>query len=132
MYHKSRKYRRRQRDLHIRRKEAIIRATWYSTRNDIKLPVRGTLAKGKVHCSCGLCSFHSYTEQDRRHAVGMMQEIKEEGLETVSVAAMTKLQKMANNSVRHEWHGAANRQKGDTRCDYGEWLAVSPCKVIGS
>lgn len=38
---------------------------------------RGTLSKGKIHCSCSLCAFHETPVQDKRKLESMIQEMQE-------------------------------------------------------
>lgn len=55
--HKGRGYLRDVREQHIKRKERIVKETgswWYKH--------RGSLAKGKIHCSCPLCRRKSYDD----------------------------------------------------------------------
>lgn len=37
----------------------------------------GMLSKGKIHCSCPLCSFHGTTIQDKRVALKMEYDLKD-------------------------------------------------------
>lgn len=54
MYHKSERFRRHQRARAIARKKRIARAIYHSD----FYPNEGQYDKGKVHCSCPLCSYH--------------------------------------------------------------------------
>ena len=120
MIHKSRYYRRKQRELHIKRKEHILRDIQQD--DDECMPVRGTLSKGKVHCSCGCCSFQSYTEQDQRRAVTMLFDIKEADMETVAVRTVARLNKIARNAIRTKNAGPHYSQKTKECFDYDEFL----------
>lgn len=121
MYHKSRRYRRRQRELKIRHKEAIIRTTWCDAMDD-GMPVRGTLSKGKIHCTCWFCSFHSYPTQDRKRAASMMFDLQDEDLAIVAGATLAKLQKAANNADRRKYCGTANTQRHNMHCDFEDYV----------
>ncbi|EGQ27520.1 hypothetical protein HMPREF9372_0511 [Sporosarcina newyorkensis 2681] len=55
MKDRSRAYTRHQRERIIKKKVSILRdILGYEERH---LPIRGTLSKGKVHCSCKLCRY---------------------------------------------------------------------------
>lgn len=124
MMHKKKEFRFAQRNAHINRKDAIIRNTWgYNVVKDedgrpVCAPVKGKLDKGKVHCSCGLCRFDRYTMQDRRRAMGMLYELQDEGMETVSGSTVGKLRKAANDSIRKGHRGASYTQKSSEKPDY--------------
>lgn len=104
---RTRAERRRQRYLHITRKEAILKGYrndnppsffdsndlfgvqyqlgfgnctpyWYTKH-------RGTLSKGKIHCSCPMCAFHGSPMQDKRAALKAAENLKDAG-ETASKA----------------------------------------------
>ncbi|MDO5776274.1 MAG: hypothetical protein Q4P22_06605 [Eubacteriales bacterium] len=104
MKHKCRSYRRMQREKHIERKKRILRDNVYCTMPKIiddkdvitcdeqieemgiigvryypffNVKAEGCLSKGKIHCSCPLCSFHGTTMQDRRNIDRMNDEILE-------------------------------------------------------
>lgn len=91
MIHETEKWRRMQRENHIRHRENILRhrcsagSSW--------TPVRGSFNKGKVHCSCWLCSFHEYTKQDRKRAASMLHELEEENLMPEAASTIPWLKK---------------------------------------
>lgn len=51
-------YRRHQRRRVIQRKLRIVRHAWFLMTEDMTEVVGGRFAKGKVHCSCGMCTMH--------------------------------------------------------------------------
>ncbi len=64
-------YKRTMRRKHIRRKSRIVRETWYSGTECLEdEKFRGKLDKGKVHCSCWMCSSKTnrdgYKPRDKR------------------------------------------------------------------
>lgn len=59
MYHKNRLYRRQQRKLAILRKSNIARFAHLESSSLADPRHRGALSKGKIHCSCPLCSCKS-------------------------------------------------------------------------
>lgn len=58
MKKRSRAYTRHQRERIIRKKWAILRDVLQI--EDKYMPIRGTLSKGKVHCSCKVCRYEQY------------------------------------------------------------------------
>lgn len=58
MKNRSKSYIRHHRERIIRKKLAILKHVHQM--EDRFLPVRGTLSKGKVHCSCRLCRSEQY------------------------------------------------------------------------
>ncbi|MBO0586336.1 hypothetical protein [Sporosarcina sp. E16_8] len=58
MKNRSKAYTRHQRERIIQRKWAILKDALQ--REGDSMPVRGTLSKGKVHCSCRMCRFEQY------------------------------------------------------------------------
>lgn len=58
MKNRSKAYNRHQRERSIKRKWVILKDVLQ--RESDSMPVRGTLSKGKVHCSCRLCRFEQY------------------------------------------------------------------------
>jgi len=117
---RGRDFRRRERELHIRRKECILKAYrpdnmptsvnasdlfHYGGEKRIdrsigeclpywNLTSRGHLNKGKIHCSCPLCAFHGTPVQDKRNAERMAADLKEHG--DAGSALVQKLERMAN------------------------------------
>lgn len=122
MIHKNENYRRMQRRSHIRHKEAILRHVYRDEEN--RLPARGSLNKGKVHCSCWLCSFHEYPRQDQKRAASMLNELKDEDLVTEASSTLPRLRKIARNAPKEKSHGSANAQKTAQHVDYGAFLAL--------
>lgn len=119
MIHKNRKYRRRQRELHIKHKENIIRC--HQLTEDTWMPVRGKLSKGKVHCSCKMCRFDSYTHQDAKQAVSMLEALQEEDLTTTATHTVEKLQKIRRKTVRGK-SGSSHTQSTAEKFDYTDVL----------
>lgn len=58
MKNRTKAYTRHQRERIIQKKLAILHTVFQL--EDEYLPIRGTLSKGKVHCSCKLCRFEQY------------------------------------------------------------------------
>lgn len=58
MKNRSKSYIRHHRERIIRKKMAILKNVLQM--EDEFLPVRGTLSKGKIHCSCRLCRYEQY------------------------------------------------------------------------
>ncbi|MFJ7700706.1 hypothetical protein [Lysinibacillus fusiformis] len=58
MKNRSRVYIRHQRERMIQKKWAILQNVML--RKNESMPVRGTLSKGKVHCSCRMCRYEQY------------------------------------------------------------------------
>ncbi|MEK4403265.1 hypothetical protein MKZ26_02325 [Sporosarcina sp. FSL K6-6792] len=58
MKNRSKAYTRHQRERIIQRKWAILKDALQ--REGESMPVRGTLSKGKVHCSCRMCCYEQY------------------------------------------------------------------------
>ena len=56
-------------DNELRNSYGDISSYWY-------VKHKGVLSKGKIHCSCGLCSFHGTTMQDRRKLASMESKLK--------------------------------------------------------
>ena len=119
MIHKNRKYRRRQRELHIRHKENIIRSHQFA--EDAWMPVRGKLFKGKVHCSCKMCRFDSYTHQDAKQATSMLEALQEADLTTTAIHTVEKLQKIRHKTVRGKC-GSSHTQSTAEKFDYTDVL----------
>ena len=119
MIHKNRKYRRRQRELHIKRKENIIRSHQFA--DDAWMPVRGKLSKGKVHCSCKLCRFNSYTHQDAKQAVSMLEALQEADLTAAATHTAEKLQKIRRKTVRVK-SGSSHVESTAEKFDYTDVL----------
>lgn len=129
MRHKDRRYRIHQRRCHIVRRYGIIENTWgYSCNAErdengrlVNVPVVGSLDKGKVHCSCGICRFKGYTWQDRRRMAGMEDRVHEAKVEIVSGPMLAKLRKGIHNSSREKGFGSAHAQKTREKVDYNLW-----------
>lgn len=107
---RGRKFRRNQRENHIQKRLRIK-----SYHSDWK-PNRGYLHKGKVHCSCPLCSFHGFTMQDIRRADAMIFSMKDEGLEVPGMQTEEKLKKIRRNSIANPYGGNI-QQKPGTKAD---------------
>ncbi len=58
MKNRSKSYTRHQRKRIIQKKLTILKTVFQM--EDESLPVRGTLSKGKVHCSCRICRYEQY------------------------------------------------------------------------
>ncbi|MEK4715786.1 hypothetical protein H7992_16645 [Sporosarcina sp. resist] len=58
MKNRSKAYTRYQRERVIQRKWVILKDILQ--REGESMPVRGTLSKGKVHCSCKICRYEQY------------------------------------------------------------------------
>jgi len=58
MKNRSKAYTRYQRERVIQRKWVILKD--FLQREGEAMPVRGTLSKGKVHCSCKMCRYEQY------------------------------------------------------------------------
>ena len=99
---RDRGYRRNQRDLHIRKKVAIRKE------HRDYIGVVGKFDKGKVHCSCSLCTFNGYTMQDIKRANDMAYELFEE---EYVVDHNNRLRKMCNNTSRERGCGSSHTQK---------------------
>ena len=99
---RDRGYRRNQRDLHIRKKVAIRKE------HRDYIGVVGKFDKGKVHCSCSLCTFNGYTMQDIKRANNMAHELSEE---EYVVDRNNRLRKMCNNTSRERGCGSSHIQK---------------------
>ena len=97
-------YKRDQRRIHIQRKLKIRQM------NHDCFGIIGKLDKGKVHCSCALCSFHEYTIQDRKRANCMAEELEEAAY---SMEHSNRFKKMRNNALRI--HGAGPRHTEKTK-----------------
>lgn len=79
---RSKDYLRHQRERVIKRKLNILRKTWGSSEADSYYTDKrkGKLHKGKVHCSCGMCSIKSSEElkaSDKRSLINAKEQIKE-------------------------------------------------------
>lgn len=99
---RDRGYRRNQRDLHIRKKVAIRKE------HSDYIGVVGKFDKGKVHCSCPICTFNGYTMQDIKRANNMAHELSEE---EYIVDRNNRLRKMCNNTSRERGCGSSHIQK---------------------
>lgn len=119
MIHKNRKYRRRQRELHIRHKENIIRNHQFV--EDAWMPIRGKLSKEKVHCSCKMCRFNSYTHQDAKRATSMLDALQEADLITAATHTVEKLQKIRRKTMRGK-SGSSHTQSTAEKFDYTDVL----------
>ncbi|EON72386.1 hypothetical protein ACMGD3_08545 [Lysinibacillus sphaericus] len=58
MKNRSKAYIRHQRERTIRKKWGILKNVFL--REDEYMPIRGTLSKGKIHCSCRMCRYEQY------------------------------------------------------------------------
>ena len=58
MKNRTKAYIRYQRERIIRRKWAILKNVYLLEKES--MPTRGTLSKGKVHCSCRMCRYAQY------------------------------------------------------------------------
>ena len=113
---RTRAYRRRQREIHIERKEKILKRSrrdnmpaevdgsdlFYFAGKDTKglgdctpwfmYRSRGYLSKGKIHCSCPMCSFSGTTQQDRKSAGKMLADVLEDSrADAVTVSRIAAL-----------------------------------------
>lgn len=71
-------FRRKAAKKHIHKRENIIKnvycdKVWY----DMIKSQSHRLSKGKVHCSCPLCTFHGETRQDLRNRFAQINKIKD-------------------------------------------------------
>lgn len=129
MKHKDRRFRIHQRDRHIARRYGIIENIGgYSCNAErdengrlVSAPVMGSLDKGKVHCSCGICRFKGYTWQDRRQMVAMEDRVHDAKVEIVSGPMLAKLRKGIHNSSREKGFGTSRAQKTREKVDYNLW-----------
>lgn len=87
-------YQRYQRYRHINRKKRIIH-----DQNDYwKYKFEGELSKGKIHCSCWLCSFHGMSMSDIRKYDRMRYDLIESGVESRFLnTADTKITSFSNS-----------------------------------
>ena len=81
---RNRGYYRYHRNRSIRRKKQILKAIWpYNKPEDIYGNKMGKLSKGKVHCSCKMCSmktnspFYGWKHRDKKILDAMAKEIKD-------------------------------------------------------
>ena len=58
MKNRSRAFIRHQRARVIKKKLKILQNVFFT--DDMYLPVRGKLSKGKIHCSCKMCRYEQY------------------------------------------------------------------------
>ena len=73
MEKRTRSYIRYQRERIIRRKWAILKDVYQLEKES--MPTRGTLSKGKVHCSCRMCRYEQYHGIPKAIWKAMQQEI---------------------------------------------------------
>ena len=82
---RNRGYYRKQRIKHIKRKYRLKEITWGKkfTEDYYEDVPKGTLSKGKVHCSCGMCSVKTrnplfgWKTSDKKKIEAMNQQLKE-------------------------------------------------------
>ena len=99
MANRSRNYYRKQRRRAIKRKEEIIKR-WHQNPEDY-FKFHGMASKGKIHCSCQMCSFHATTMQDKRVLVSMVQKVDE--LEEMCPGESTLINKM-RKKINGRWY----------------------------
>ncbi|WP_153733343.1 hypothetical protein [Sporosarcina obsidiansis] len=58
MKNRSRAYTRHQRERVIQKKSSILQNVLHI--EEKHMPIRGTLSKGKVHCSCKMCRYEQF------------------------------------------------------------------------
>lgn len=76
MKNRSKAYVRHQRERIIKRKWAILKNVFQ--REDEYMPKRGTLSKGKVHCSCKMCRFEQYHSIPKAKHKAKLKSMQEE------------------------------------------------------
>ena len=118
--HKTKQYRRNQRNRHIEKKKRIIRSRWYYDFNtfgwneDRVMPVTGKLSKGNVRDCMKECgSFNRYTTQEQKRAASMLDALKEqEELAGISGTLKSALARIIKNNERHTDKSQSDCQKG--------------------
>lgn len=121
--HKTKQYRRNQRNRHIEKRARIIRNKWYDDfwgtnplewNEEHVMPVAGKLAKGNVHdCMKERGSFHGYTMQEQKRAASMLDALKEqEELAGVDGHLKSTLTRIVKNNWRHKEKKQSNCRKG--------------------
>lgn len=126
MSNRSRDYYRKMRKKAINRKKKIINAyradsipAMYGTTIDSEIMMErtyggispywyvehdGMLAKGKIHCSCGMCAFHETTMQDIRKLKKMEDQLNDFYNNEESTCSSTEILKL-KNKIRKESKG---------------------------
>lgn len=117
--HKTKQYRRSQRDRHIEKRKNIIRNTRYGIlggyewQEEYTMPTAGKLAKGKVRdCMGEYCSFNEYTLSEQKRAASMLDELNElNDLNRISGPLKSRLIRIIKNNPRHKDKNPSNCQK---------------------
>ena len=120
MKHKSKQYRRNQRNRHIEKKKRIIRNRWYYDFNtfgwneDRVMPVTGKLSKGSVRDCMKECgSFNGYTTQEQKRAASMLDALKEQDeLAGINGPLKSALTRVIKNNGRHRTKGSRTARRG--------------------
>lgn len=87
----------------------------------------GQLSKGKIHCSCMLCSFHGPTMQDIRNIEGLEARISdalEDGIESEAVStAETRLKRDKSDKAGFNGFGMCGTSfgKDENHIEYMDW-----------
>lgn len=76
MKNRSKAYIRHQRERIIRKKWSILKDVML--RESEYMPVRGTLSKGKIHCSCRICRYEQYHSIPRAKHKAKLKAMKQE------------------------------------------------------
>lgn len=111
--HKTKQYRRNQRNCHIEKKKNIIRNKWYDDFWEVDtfrwheehvMPVTGKLSKGNVRdCMKERGSFNEYTMQEQKRAASMLAALKEqEELAGIDGPLKSSLTRIVKNNWRHK------------------------------
>lgn len=76
----------------------------------------GMLSKGKIHCSCSLCSFHGTTMQDRRKLVSMESKLSDyyNDDESVYIPNLPILKSKLKKEINGVYHPNATGYPGTT------------------
>lgn len=102
---RSRDYYRKERLNHIRRKENIIKNCYWDGKSWLDSGYLGSnhgrLSKGKIHCSCWLCSFHGLLKSDMRKITKLMYDAEE----YCDSNFINKIRKLSNGYNLHKYYG---------------------------
>lgn len=118
--HKTKQYRRNQRNRHIEKRKCIIRNRWYDGFNtlgwneDHVMPVTGKLSKGSVRDCMKECgSFNRYTTQEQKRAASMLDALREQDeLAGINGPLKSALTRIVKNNWRHTDKNQSNCRKG--------------------
>ncbi|MGE7114384.1 hypothetical protein [Lysinibacillus sp. NPDC047702] len=76
MKNRSKAYIRHQRERVIRKKCFILKNVFL--RENYHMPVRGTLSKGKIHCSCRMCRYEQFYSIPKAKHKAKLKAMKQE------------------------------------------------------